>query len=886
MNYKKITLDTERKSFESIVAMQGDNKSRYIKATIVNKSIPLDLTGCAVKFSAIKPDMTDIFNDAVITNATLGEVEIELTNQTLAVPGVIQATLVILKEDMQLSVLPFFITVIENPYNPNAIESKSEYKALNNALTTAEGYAKELQDASVNLEEKYTTRLNNFGEQLDTIASLPLKLKCDGVTDDSVAFQELIDNVTDNTEILFSKGKILLTKPIIINKDNVTIDMRNCEIVWNGTDDVQDGRERDKGIFTIEGTCGEKQNISDVSFVSDFRIPNRKCTQLKVENLDQFEIGDYVEFKYSTGVNTYETYFPQMETLCRVVDKNEYLVLDYFSPFIHKGLTISGTIAKVKPAENITIKNIKIHDITEGINESTTTDGANRSKCITGISMKYAAYINIENIYAKNMKLPIILSQFSYRCDIKNIYNDNPAYVGPGEGYAVQINRSMLTNLNNIYGNNERHIFDFSWASFCTAKNCNSSYGKQTSITLHGCCEHDILIENCVGAFNGGSGIEYFPCLNSNITLRNFDGTVGIDYCENMIIESSNVVLRNFRPYTCKIENSKVIFRRGIEVYPRTRGREQKLASQYSYLIISDCEISGTRDRVDEMETLIYDYHDFKIIGGKYYDEDNINRFGANNFVVQDIVNVTIDNVSLYNMYLVPKFTKISSSTINIKNNVEYETKLKNNTSFILLDENTGDIDDLIINIDNNTFINKSYDDSGTLKTKRLMKIVDATNSFSDSNIILNFKNNVCKNYVFYNSIYDNVLRISKDNKFINCNNIGDYKIAYDEITELIPSATNWSVSSGVKNELYVNGDNCSVMIDFTNSTGESGSEVTVFTIPDYARPSITVGVSFYIETDSDKKVVRGYLLSSGNVKIRDLTGAKRIIGNFNYIKN
>lgn len=169
MNHKKMTLDTERKSFESIIAMQGDNKSRYIDATIVNRSIPVDLTGCTVKFSAIKPDITDIFNDAVISDAKGGKVKIELTNQTLAVPGVIQATLVILKEDMQLSVLPFFITVIENPYNPNAIESKSEYKALNNALTTAEGYAKELQDASVNLEEKYTTRLNNFDEQLDNI---------------------------------------------------------------------------------------------------------------------------------------------------------------------------------------------------------------------------------------------------------------------------------------------------------------------------------------------------------------------------------------------------------------------------------------------------------------------------------------------------------------------------------------------------------------------------------------------------------------------------------------------------------------------------------------------------------------------------------------------
>ena len=167
MNQKKITLDTERKSFESIIAMQGDNKSRYIDATIVNRSIPLDLTGCTVKFSAIKPDITDIFNDAVISDAKGGKVKIELTNQTLAVPGVIQATLVILKEDMQLSVLPFFITVIENPYNPNAIESKSEYKALNNALTVVDGYAKELQDASVNLEEKYTTRLNNFGSQLD-----------------------------------------------------------------------------------------------------------------------------------------------------------------------------------------------------------------------------------------------------------------------------------------------------------------------------------------------------------------------------------------------------------------------------------------------------------------------------------------------------------------------------------------------------------------------------------------------------------------------------------------------------------------------------------------------------------------------------------------------
>lgn len=251
MNYKKITLDTERKSFESIIAMQGDNKSRYIDATIVNKSIPINLTGCTVKFSAIKPDITDIFNDVSITNPTAGKVKIELTNQTLSVPGVVQATLVILKEDMQLSVLPFFITVIENPYNPNAIESKSEYKALNSALTVVDGYAKELQDASVNLEEKYTIRLNYFDEQLDTIANLtidvknpPLPLigaKGDGVTNDTDNINAIIQYAKNNGggKIYFPSGTYMIEtaisntteKGIVIDGDNIHIELSDGAVL-------------------------------------------------------------------------------------------------------------------------------------------------------------------------------------------------------------------------------------------------------------------------------------------------------------------------------------------------------------------------------------------------------------------------------------------------------------------------------------------------------------------------------------------------------------------------------------------------------------------------------------------------------------------------------
>lgn len=282
MNYKKITLDTERKSFESIVAMQGDNKSRYIEATIVNRSIPVDLTGCTVKFSAIKPDITDIFNDTVISDAKGGKAQIELTNQTLAVPGVIQATLVILKEDMQLSVLPFFITVIENPYNSNAIESKSEYKALNNALTIVEGYAKELQDASVNLEEKYTTRLNNFDSQLDTKANeidlivernrINNIVKNTGTTVDDLELQD-IRNMT-NGLVANSAGDAVREQIISANSDLLNVNNILSETIDLKNKNRFDISKKINGYF-LSGviTSGSSDRIVYMKLV-----PNKTCT--------------------------------------------------------------------------------------------------------------------------------------------------------------------------------------------------------------------------------------------------------------------------------------------------------------------------------------------------------------------------------------------------------------------------------------------------------------------------------------------------------------------------------------------------------------------------------------------------------------------------------
>lgn len=341
MNIKKITLDTERKSFESIVAMQGDNKSRYIDATIVNKSIPIDLTECTVKFCAIKPDLTDIFNDTIITYAKGGKVQIELTNQTLAKEGVVQATLVILKDTIQLSVIPFFITVLKNPYNPNAIESKSEYEALNSALIVADGYSKELQDASVNLEEKYTTRLNNFGSQLDHKANkdfyevvfsniTPLTIdttKLQNAIDDGAIYIKLPSNCKAKMN-----DKILLKNHCKIYGENTTLYKDNANEPFF-TNIIPEGHTRLECVeikkISFEKKCGLAYHIE---LIDPYKCKIQKCffnglPQIKENGEEFYNFTDksgvkVVKVNSDTCFVNYieENYFSKASIFCRTTD--------------------------------------------------------------------------------------------------------------------------------------------------------------------------------------------------------------------------------------------------------------------------------------------------------------------------------------------------------------------------------------------------------------------------------------------------------------------------------------------------------------------------------------------------------------------------------------
>ena len=133
-NIQNLTIDINKKPFQTITANVGEIGSRFIRITILDNSVPLDLTGVTTYLYAKKADGTKVFNSVTTENIKNGVVLAELTSQILAIEGAVKLTLLLTKNGNKLISKQFLLNVDSSIVDDEAIESTNEFTALVDAL--------------------------------------------------------------------------------------------------------------------------------------------------------------------------------------------------------------------------------------------------------------------------------------------------------------------------------------------------------------------------------------------------------------------------------------------------------------------------------------------------------------------------------------------------------------------------------------------------------------------------------------------------------------------------------------------------------------------------------------------------------------------------------
>lgn len=123
--------------YRFVNAKQGDSATRFIKATIVADGVKLALDSTmSANLRCLKPDGRSVYNPAVINDD--GTVLTELTQQALAMPGLVKADIEITGSDGGIiSTVTFIIQVSAAPLGNN-VASSNEFLTLNALIAKCE----------------------------------------------------------------------------------------------------------------------------------------------------------------------------------------------------------------------------------------------------------------------------------------------------------------------------------------------------------------------------------------------------------------------------------------------------------------------------------------------------------------------------------------------------------------------------------------------------------------------------------------------------------------------------------------------------------------------------------------------------------------------------
>lgn len=146
-----VTLDLNTRSvFSYIRAKQGDSGSRFVCVTLTENGAAYQLPdGVEANFRCLKPDGNSVYNPAVINDD--GTITVELTEQVLAVPGVVSSDVCLCDTQGDiLSTVSFEIRVDPAPVG-TMVASESELLTLLDIIARSEGIVLNMEEINAHI---------------------------------------------------------------------------------------------------------------------------------------------------------------------------------------------------------------------------------------------------------------------------------------------------------------------------------------------------------------------------------------------------------------------------------------------------------------------------------------------------------------------------------------------------------------------------------------------------------------------------------------------------------------------------------------------------------------------------------------------------------------
>ena len=269
MNTKIIKFDLNKNLYDTLIAKQGDTKSRFLLFNLLDGSIPFSLENRSVRVYAIKPDRTEVFNDLIITDAAKGYCILELTTQMLAVAGTVKLELMVMEGDKKLTSNIFYMDVKESINSEKAVVSTNEFGTLLTALASLneyDNYKNEIKNARGG-EANLNARLNNFNEQLDNIMyNISQFPRLDNETNDYNRFVRALQSIKSGSTLLFDgtydfgKQALPITKSIHLKGKNI-----ETSIIKDGLINIKASNVTFSDFFIDAITYADGFKANDVS---------------------------------------------------------------------------------------------------------------------------------------------------------------------------------------------------------------------------------------------------------------------------------------------------------------------------------------------------------------------------------------------------------------------------------------------------------------------------------------------------------------------------------------------------------------------------------------------------------------------------------------------